>query len=474
MNKDKNETSEFKRELGLIDAAMLAASGMIGSGIFIVSADITRNVGSAGWLVAVWIIGGFMTLTAAISYGELSGMYPKAGGQYVYLKEAYNPLVAFVYGWSLFAVIQTGTIAAVCVSFFKFLAYFFPAFSEELIAFRLGDSFKISPAQLASIALLFILTYINTRGVKLGKIIQNLFTGTKLLSLIGLTVFGFIYLNPEVWEFNWTNPFHLKKLTADGLFIEYPDTPALWGGVASALVGAIIGYEAWNNVTFVAGEIKNPKRNIGLSLLIGTLVVTLIYVAINIMYSAVLPIQELGTPEKDRVGIAVAQNIFGASGTGVIAILILIASFGCANGLILAGARVYYSMAKDNLFFKKTGKLNNYAVPEYALWLQFIVAVILSLSGKYGDLLDMISFVVVIFYILTISGIFILRKKQPNLDRPYKAWGYPVLPALYILMGLTFCTLLIIYKPTYTWPGLIIAGLGIPIYYIAAKTNSKT
>lgn len=461
----QEEKVEFKRELGLVDAALLVASGMIGSGIFIVSADVTRNVGSAGWLIVVWLIGGFMTLTAAVSYGELSGMYPKAGGQYVYLKEAYGRLVAFLYGWSLFTVIQTGTIAAVCVSFFKFLAYFFPIFSEDLVAFQLGDSFKVSPAQLSSIALLFLLTYLNTKGVKLGKIVQSIFTSTKLLSLLGLTLFGFIYLKPDIWQSNWSEPFHLQRLTKAGNFEQYADTPALWGAIAAALVGTVISYDAWNNVTFVAGEIKNPKRNIGLSLLIGTAVVTFIYVSINLMFTAVLPIEALGTPEKDRVGIVAAQAIFGASGTAVIAVLILISSFGCANGMILAGARVYYSMAQDGLFFRKTGELNKDAVPEYALWLQFLVAVALSLSGRYGDLLDMISFVVVIFYVLTIAAIYVLRKKEPNLDHPYKAWGYPILPAIYILMGLAFCTLLIIYKPTYTWPGLIIAGLGVPVYY---------
>ncbi|MFM7090887.1 MAG: APC family permease [Bacteroidota bacterium] len=468
----KENSFEFKRELGLIDAALLVASGMIGSGIFIVSADVARNVGSAGWLILVWVIGGFMTLTAAVSYGELSGMYPNAGGQYVYLKKAYGRLVAFVYGWSLFTVIQTGTIAAVCVSFFKFLAYFFPIFSEDLVAFRIGESFKVSPAQLSSILLLFILTYLNTKGVKLGKIVQNLFTSTKLLSLLGLILFGFVYLKPEIWQANWSNPFYLQKLTKTGEFIQFTDTPALWGAIASALVGTVISYDAWNNVTFVAGEIKNPKRNIGLSLLLGTAVVTFIYVTLNIMFTAVLPIEALGTSEKDRVGIAAAQAIFGASGTAVIAVLILIASFGCANGMILAGARVYYSMAKDSLFFKKTGYLNKNSVPEYALWLQFAVAVILSLSGRYGDLLDMISFVVVIFYVLTIAAIYVLRKKEPTLERPYKAWGYPVLPSIYIVMGLAFCVLLVIYKPTYTWPGLIIAGLGIPVYYLTTK-NSK-
>ncbi|WP_421826792.1 APC family permease [Larkinella sp.] len=461
---------ELKRELGLLDATLLVAGGMIGSGIFIVSADITRNIGSAGWLIAVWLISGFMTLTAALSYGELSGMYPKAGGQYVYLKEAYNPLVAFLYGWSLFAVIQTGTIAAVGVSFFKFLAYFVPELSEDVTLFALG-SFRISPAQVLSIGLILLLTYINTKGVKGGKIIQTTFTSTKVLSLLGLIVFGFIYLKPDVWTANWSDAWHIRKLSGDGSFQNYIGLPALGGAIAAAMVGSVISYDAWNNVTFVAGEITNPKRNIGLSLLLGTLMVTVLYVSLNIMFTAVLPLQDIGFTEKDRVGIAAAQAIFGASGTALFAIMIMIATFGCNNGLILAGARVYYSMAKDGLFFRKTAQLNQHAVPEFALWIQSLVASVLCLSGKYGDLLDMISFVVVLFYILTIWGIFILRKEKPEVPRPYKAFGYPVLPALYILMGVAFCGLLIIYKPTYTWPGLIIALIGVPIYYGINRRN---
>lgn len=460
----------MKREIGLIDATLLAAGGMIGSGIFIVSADVTRNVGSAGWLIVVWLIGGFMTLIAAVSYGELSGMYPKAGGQYVYLKEAYNPLVAFLYGWSLFAVIQTGTIAAVGVSFFKFLAYFIPEVSEDISLFSIG-SFHISPAQILAIGIIFLLTYINTKGVKGGKIIQTTFTATKVLSLVGLIVFGFVYLKLEVWSVNWTNAWQLQPLNRDGSFGSYVGLPELGGAIAAALAGTVVSYDAWNNVTFVAGEIKNPRRNIGLSLLLGTLLVTLLYVLLNIMFTAVLPLADIAGAEKDRVGITAAQAIFGHAGTAVIAITILIATFGCNNGLILSGARVYYSMAKDGLFFQKTAHLNKHAVPEFALWLQAVAASILCLSGRYGDLLDMISFVVVLFYILTIWGIFILRKKQPNVERAYKAFGYPVLPALYIVMGIAFCSLLIVYKPIYTWPGLLIALIGVPIYYWLVKHN---
>ncbi len=471
MQVQEENTKQFKRELNLLDATLLVVGSMVGSGIFIVSADIARHTGSAGWLILVWIIGGFMTLTAALSYGELSGMYPKAGGQYVYLKEAYNPLTAFLYGWSLFAVIQTGTIAAVGVSFYKFLAYFIPEVSEDLILFSIG-SFKVSPAQVLAIGLIFILTYINTKGVKGGKWIQLIFTLTKIASIAGLIIFGFIYFKSEAVSINWSDAFQLKKILPDGSFLSYENLPALGGALASALVGAIMSYEAWNNVTFVAGEINNPKKNIGLSLLLGTVLVTLIYVLLNLMFTMVLPLTEIATTEKDRVGIAASHAIFGADGTIIIALLIMVATFGCNNGLILAGARVYYSMAKDGLFFKKTAKLNKHAVPEFALWLQFVMASILCLSGRYGDLLDMITFIAVLFYVLTIFGIYILRVKKPDIERPYKAIGYPILPAVYIILGLSFCILLMIYKPYFTWPGLIIALIGIPLYYLNKRTTA--
>lgn len=456
-------TTHFKPSLRLLDATMIVAGSMIGSGIFIVSADITRNVGSAGWLMAVWLITGFMTVTAALSYGELSAMFPKAGGQYVYLKEAYNPLIGFLYGWSFFAVIQTATIAAVAVAFAKFTAYLFPFFSEDLVAIDMGF-LKISPAQLLSIVVIVLLTFINTRGIQSGKLIQTTFTLTKLASLFGLILFGFLAFKPEVWHSNWSNAWALQKLDTNGGTASYTTIAAL-GAIAAAMVGSIFSSDSWNNVTFIAGEIKNPARNIGWSLFLGTLIVTLIYIATNVMYTAVLPLQGIASAEKDRVAVAASQVIFGSAGTVVIALMIMISTFGCNNGIILAGARVYYTMASDGLFFKSVGKLNKAAVPANALWLQCLFACAWSLSGKYGNLLDMISFVVVVFYMLTIIGIFILRKKQPDAHRPYKAAGYPVLPALYILMGSAFCTLLIIYKPQYTWPGLIITLLGIPVYY---------
>jgi len=465
----------FKQSLGLLDSTMIVAGSMIGSGIFIVSADITRNVGSAGWLIVVWLLTGFMTITAAVSYGELSGMFPKAGGQYVYLKEAYNPLAGFLYGWSFFAVIQTATIAAVGVAFSKFLAYLLPQVSEDLVAFTIGG-LKISPAQLVSIGLIIFLTFINTLGVKGGKLIQTTFTVTKLLSLFGLIIFGLIMMKGDVWDANWADAWQIRNLSVstDG---QATFTPligtAILGAIAAAMVGSIFSSDAWNNVTFIAAEIKNPKRNIGLALFFGTLIVTIIYVTTNIMYTAVLPLNEIASAEKDRVAVEASKVIFGPFGTVVIALMIMISTFGCNNGLILAGARVYYTMAKDGLFFKPASNLNKFAVPQWALWFQCIIACAWSVSGKYGQLLDMISFVVVIFYVMTILGIFILRKKRPDAERPYKSFGYPVLPALYIIMGISFCALLIVYKPQFTWPGLIIALAGIPLYYIAVATRKK-
>lgn len=458
------EQTSFKQSLTLMDATMIVAGSMIGSGIFIVSADITRNVGSAGWLLAVWLITGFMTITAAVSYGELSGMYPKAGGQYVYLKEAFNPLAAFLYGWSFFAVIQTATIAAVGVAFAKFMAYLVPSVSESLVALDLGFV-RISPAQLVSVVLILFLTYVNTRGIKSGKLIQTTFTVTKLASLFGLIVFGLIMFKKEVWAANWTDAWNLHNLGSS----ESLTLAAGLGAIAAAMVGSIFSSDAWNNVTFIAGEIKNPQRNIGLALFLGTLIVTIIYVSANIMYTAVLPLDEIASADKDRIAVAASHVIFGNVGTIIIALMIMVSTFGCNNGLILAGARVYYTMAKDGLFFKPAGQLNSFFVPQWSLWVQGIIACLWSMSGKYGQLLDMVSFVVVIFYVMTILGIFILRRKQPDLPRPYKAFGYPVLPAIYIVMGIAFCILLIIYKPQFTWPGLIIMLMGIPLYYFAVS-----
>jgi APA family basic amino acid/polyamine antiporter len=471
----KGEQTSFKQSLGLIDATMIVAGSMIGSGIFIVSTDITRHVGSAGWLIIVWLITGFMTITAAVSYGELSGMYPKAGGQYVYLKEAYNPLIGFLYGWSFFAVIQTATIAAVGVAFSRYTAYLLPQVGEDRILLSLFG-LKISAAQLLAIGIICFLTYTNSRGIKGGKIVQTTFTTTKLVSLFGLITLGFLLTKHSFWTENWQTGLQAMQLEKDpaGNFV----TNGTWhsingsvliGAVAAAMVGSIFSSDAWNNVTFIAGEIKNPQRNIGLSLFLGTLIVTIIYVTANLMYLYVLPLQEIAFPEGERVAVAASNSLFGSNGSIIIAVMIMISTFGCNNGLILAGARVYYTMANDGLFFKKAGTLNKNAVPQWALWAQAIVASLLCLSGSYNDLLDMISFVVVIFYVLTIAGIFILRKKQPGLERPYKAFGYPVLPAVYIILGLTFCVFLVLFKPDYTLKGLGIVLVGIPLYFLAVS-----
>lgn len=467
-------SKEFLPTLGLFDATMIVAGSMIGSGIFIVSADITRNVGSAGWLIGVWLITGFMTLIAALSYGELSAMFPKAGGQYVYLKEAYNPLAGFLYGWSLFAVIQTATIAAVGVAFSKFAGYFFKVLevTDENVLMQLG-SLKIYPAQLLSIFIIILLTYINTRGVKEGKWLQVIFTVVKIASLLGLIVFGFIVAaDAAIWSANWDNAWQMVNRDATGTIVGRVAGSAVMGAIAAAMVGSIFSSDAWNNVTFIAGEVKNPKRNIGLSLFFGTLIVTIIYVAANLMYISVLPLESIASAPQDRVAVSAGKVIFGDIGSYVIAAMIMVSTFGCNNGLILAGARVYYTMAKDGLFFKQTAQLNRFSVPAVGLWIQCVVASLLCLSGRYGDLLDMISFVVVLFYAITIAGIFILRKKRPDAERPYRALGYPLLPALYIIMALTFCVLLIWFKPDYAMWGLIITLCGIPMYYLAVLNKT--
>lgn len=448
---------------------MIVAGSMIGSGIFLVSADITRNVGSAGWLVLIWIITGLLTLTAALSYGELSGMFPHAGGQYVYLKEAFNRLTGFLFGWSFFTVIQAGSIAAVGVAFAKFSAYIFPVLSEKHIVADLGF-ITISAAQLTSILLIVLLTFINTLGVKEGKLIQTGFTLAKIAALLALILFGCFAANKTIWDANWETGFVVQQMTAQDGAIRLSAYAgagfAALGAIAGSMVGSLFSSDSWNNVTFIAGEIKRPERNIGRSLFLGTLIVTVIYVATNLVYLGVLSLREIAFAENERVGVAAAVKIFGARGTYIIAGLLMVSTFGCNNGLILSGARVCYTMAKDGVFFKQLATLNKNAVPGKALWIQCIWASLLCLSGKYGQLLDYVIFVVLIFYILTIAGIFRLRRTRPELPRPYKAFGYPVLPLLYIVSASIICVALLVYKPLYTWPGLCIVLLGIPVYYV--------
>ncbi|MHC0446246.1 APC family permease [Flavobacterium sp. 3-218] len=467
----ENDQENFKRELGLLDGTMLVVGSMIGSGIFIVSADIARQVGSAGWLTLIWLLSGFITVVAAVSYGELSAMFPKAGGQYVYLKEAYNKLIAFLYGWSFFAVIQTGTIAAVGVAFSKFAAYLYEPLSDENILYELG-AFKLNAAQLVSILTIIILTFINSRGVKNGKILQTVLTIIKILSLLGLVIFGLaLAAKASVWDANWADGWSTRTFDKEsGSWLPISGT-ALISGISAAMVGSLFSSDAWNGVTFIAGEIKNPKRNVGLSLFLGTFIVTCIYVLTNLMYLAVIPFDEMATAKFDRVAVVASDYIFGNIGALIIAIMIMISTFACNNGLIMAGARVYYTMAKDGLFFKKAAVLNSSSVPAWALWAQCIWASALCLTGKYGDLLDFVIIIVLIFYILTIYGIFILRKKMPDAERPYKAFGYPFLPMVYIIVASAICISLLITKFSTCGWGVLIMLTGIPVYYLTKPSE---
>ncbi|MFN8322482.1 MAG: amino acid permease [Chitinophagales bacterium] len=468
-----------KKSLNLLDATLIVSGSMIGSGIFIVSADISRQTGGAGWLLLSWVISGIITLFAALSYGELAGMFPHAGGQYVYLKNAYNPLIGFLYGWTIFLVVQCGTIAAVAVAFAKYTGVLFPVLSENNIIVDTGN-FKISAAQLFGIFSIFILTLINSRGINYGKIVLRLFTSAKLLALFGIIILGiFVYGNSETWNQNWTHAFSLTQWVknTDGNWIQSNlSAIALMSAIGVGLVGSLFSSDAWNNVTFISGDIENPKRNIPLSLAIGTFVVVSLYLLANIAYLYLLPLS--GIPEgasviergiqfaqNERVGTAAAQMMFGGAAATVMAVLIMISTFGCNNGIILASVRVYQAMAKDGLFFEKMTHNNENGVPGFALWIQFIWAAFLCLSGKYGDLLDYVMFSVMLFYILTIAGIFILRKKQPDTDRPYKAFGYPFIPALYLILATAFCFNLLFVKFSACWPGLLIVAIGIPVYY---------
>jgi APA family basic amino acid/polyamine antiporter len=458
---------------------------MIGSGIFIVSADISRTMGSPLYLLLVWLITGVITLIAALSYGELAAMMPKAGGQYVYLTEAFNPFIGFLYGWTFFLVIQTGTIAAVAVAFAKYTAVVFPFFSETNTLLDLGI-LKITAAQLLAIFSLIVLTFINYRGIKNGKILQLSFTITKVLAISGLIILGFIIAyGSSFWSQNFSDMWSVKKtIFENGKIISINDITgfAILTTMGVAMVGSIFSSDAWNNVTFIAGEIKNPKRNIPLSLFWGVFIVTIIYILANLVYVNLLPVQ--GNPyatdvigrgiqfaSSDRVGVAAASRIFGSSAAFVMAILIMISTFGCNNGLVLSGARVYYAMANDGLFFKKVAKLNKFAVPGLALIIQCIWASLLCLSGKYNDLLDYVVFAVLLFYILTIIGLFVLRIKKPEIKRPYKAFAYPILPFIYIILALAICIDLLVYKPDFTWPGMIIVLIGIPVYFIVKKKS---
>ena len=474
--------TEFRRGLGLYDATMVVVGSMIGSGIFIVSADIARQVGSPGWLLIAWAVTGVLTVTAALSYGELAAMMPRAGGQYVYLREAFSPLWGFLYGWTLFLVIQTGTIAAVAVAFGRFLGVLWPAIAEDHylippVHLSTGYAVSLSTAQLVGVLLIALLTWTNTRGLEYGKVIQNVFTTAKTGALVGLIAVGLLVgWNASAVSANfaafWTIQGQseivpgLSALTAFGLLV----------AICVSQTGSLFSADAWNNITFTAGEVKEPRRNLPLSLALGTGIVITLYLLANVAYLVTLPFDRIQHAPADRVATATVDAIFPGLGAAIMAAAIMISTFGCDNGLILAGARAYYAMARDGLFFRRVGRLNEAQVPAAGLVLQGVWAAALvlprtfdSASGRYGNLygnlLDYVISAALIFYILTIAGVFRLRRTRPQADRPYRAFGYPVIPALYIVGATIILLVLFVYRPATTWPGLLIVLLGLPVYF---------
>jgi len=486
---------KFVRGLGLLDSTMLVAGSMIGSGIFIVSAIIARQVGAPGWLLVVWLVTGLLTLMASLSYGELAAMMPKAGGQYVYLREAFSPLWGFLYGWTLFLVIQTGTIAAVAVGFARYSGVLVPWVSEStyLIApIRFGGyAFSLSTAQFVGLCMIALLTFMNTRGLKLGKLVQNVFTTAKTGALIGLIILGIVVglrsgAGAENFSHFWTLRGTLQEVgpgltaaVAFGLFV----------GICVAQTNSLFSADAWNNITFTAGEVKEPRRNVPLSLALGTILVITLYLLANVAYLIALPWDAIQNAPSDRVASETANVIFPGTGATIMAIAIMISTFGCNNGLILAGARAYYAMARDGLFFRKVGHLNKNHVPAWGLIIQGIWAGALVLprtvktdaagnvtgyGNLYGNLLDYVISAALIFYILTIAGIFVLRRKRPNAERPYKAFGYPIVPVLYIIGATVILAVLFIYQTATTWPGLIIVLTGVPIYFLWRRSSTDS
>ena len=467
---------------------------MIGSGIFIVSAEMSRTLGSPALLIAAWLVTAVMTIIGALSYGELAAMMPKAGGQYVYLREALGPLWGFLYGWTLFLVIQTGTIAAVGVGFGKFLGVFFPAVSTKNWILHIGSgNIGLSTANLVAIGIITLLTFMNTKGVKLGAIVQNIFTSAKVMALAAVVLIGVLARNAGAIAANFGAGWHNFRAgaglsTGHAVQVDSGGETAFVGVltvIAVVQVGSLFSADSWNNVTFTAGEIRNPKRNLPLSLVLGTGVVLGLYMLCNFVYLSVLPLagdtnaatiagRGIQFAAEDRVATAVMEVVFGSMGAKLMAGAILISTFGCVNGLLLSGARVYYAMSRDGLFFKSVGKLDPKSnTPVNSLWVQWAWTCLLCLSGSYGQLLDYVIFAVLIFYILTIAGLFVLRRTRPDAVRPYRAIGYPVLPALYLVMATWICVVLLRYKPQYTWPGLILVVLGIPVYLVWKRRDPE-
>src|SRR5262245_53046614 len=481
--------TKFVQGLGLLDSTMIVAGSMIGSGIFIVSADIARQVGSPGWLLVVWVVTGLLTLMASLSYGELAAMMPKAGGQYFYLREAFSPLWGFLYGWTLFLVIQTATIAAVAVGFARYLGVLFPKIAESnylIEPIRIGSTgyaVSLSTAQLVGVLMIALLTWMNTRGLKLGKLVQNIFTFAKTGALIALIVLGIVVglaWHSDIASTNFGDLWRVRGTLQDvGRGLTAASAFGLFVGICVAQTNSLFSADAWNNITFTAGEVKEPKRNIPLSLAFGTVLVIALYLLANIAYLATLKFEDIQQVPSDRVASATAQVIFPGFGAVLMAMAIIVSTFGCNNGLILTGARAYYAMARDGLFFRPGGTLNRFHVPAWGLWLQGAWAVFyvlprtvktaadgqISYGNLYGDLLTYVISAALIFYILTIAGIFVLRVKRPDAERPYRAFGYPIVPALYILGALAILVVLCIYRPATVWPGLVIVLLGLPVYF---------
>jgi basic amino acid/polyamine antiporter, APA family len=467
--------STLKRKINLFDAAAIVIGSMIGSGIFIVSSDIARQLGSPGWLLVVWVISGLLTLAAAISYGQLASVFPDAGGQYIYLQKTYNPLIGFLFGWAFFLVMQGGSIAAVGMAFGKFLGVVFPWFSDGHILLDLGFV-KLNTVHLAAIASIIFLSWVNSLGVQAGKLVQNLFTIIKVGILVLFIIAGIIYArNIEAIQANWQGFWEASK-SDNG-----QSTPlfgwALVIAITTSTVGALFSLDAWNNITFAAGEVKNPKTTVSRSLVIGVLVVAVLYVFTNMVYLMALPLH--GSPDgassfargiqfasNDRIGTASIEVILGSYAAIVMAIFVVISTFGCNNGMILSGARVYYAMAQDKLFFKSAGQLNKHKVPARALTLQCIWSILLCMSGSYSNLLDFVIATVLLFYVLTIGGVFIMRFKTPKNERQDWKNGFFMIPLSYMIITLFITVILLLYKPEYTWPGMLIIVLGIPVYYL--------
>lgn len=489
----------FVRAIGLFDGTMIVVGSMIGSGIFIVAAEISRLSGSPGGLLLTWVLTGLLTIAAALSFGELAALFPHAGGQYVYLREAYSPLWGFLYGWTLFLVIQTGTIAAVAIGFARYLGVLFPAISPQTWVVRpinLGSWFAISLSvqQLVGVLMIVFLTFLNTRGVKLGKWIQNIFTSAKMLSLLGLIFLCvFVFRNASAISDNFSHFWAIRgaqPIVPGTNFLKslLPTVTAAsgWYGLLLALavaqVGSLFSADAWNNIGFTAAEVKNPKRDVALSMAFGTIIVMTLYLLANLAYLCALPLDQIQNARDDRVATAALSAIFGAKGAWMMAIAIIISTFGCNNGLILAGSRVAYAMAKDGLFFRATGKLNNKGVPGTALIFQGMWIVILILlrtrkpDGSYGNLysnlLDYVVFAALLFYVLTIGGIFLLRWKRPNAERPYKAFGYPVLPLLYIVAATGIMVVLLLYQTQTAGMGMAIVLVGVPVYWLWSRRKA--